>query len=134
MRLAPEGIGCLRPAGAGERLPATFTKRENELTSLGSRRSTTAEVGRPRPQSPTITKRFVMAAHVQLRIAVSDPGLAQSLSGFLEHSIYRPTAEGGVVSVTGPDGLSLDVALEEIRRFVEAWGRLHPEASPRLID
>jgi hypothetical protein len=75
-----------------------------------------------------------MAAQVQLRIAVSDPGLAQSLSGFLEHSIYRPTPEGGVVSVTGPEGLALDVALDEIGRFVEAWGRLHPEAAPRLID
>jgi hypothetical protein len=75
-----------------------------------------------------------MAGRVQLRIAVSDPGLAQSLGSFLEHSIYRPTTEGGVVSVTGPEGLALDVALEEIGRFVEAWGRLHPEASPRLID
>jgi hypothetical protein len=75
-----------------------------------------------------------MSPRVQLQIVVSDPGLAQSLSGFLEHSIYRSTPVGGIVSVTGPEGLALDVAREEVGRFVEAWHRLHPEASAPLID
>jgi hypothetical protein len=76
-----------------------------------------------------------MAPKVQLRIAVSDPGLAQSLASFLEHTIYRPApAERGIVAVTGPAGLSIVIARAELDLYLEAWRRLHPGASASLID
>jgi hypothetical protein len=76
-----------------------------------------------------------MAAQAQLRIEVSDAGLAQSLSSFLEHTIYRPTPpEGEVVSVTAPEGLSRDIAQRELDLFVEAWKRFHPEVSARVVE
>jgi hypothetical protein len=76
-----------------------------------------------------------MAARPQLQIDVSDPGLAQSLSSFLEYTIYRPTApEGSIVSVTGPEGLPYAVARAEVALYLKAWHRFHPEASASLID
>jgi hypothetical protein len=75
-----------------------------------------------------------MAARAELQIEVSDPGLTQSLTRFLEHTIYSPGApQGGIVPVLGPDGLPFDVARAELRLYLEAWRRLHPEASANLI-
>jgi hypothetical protein len=74
-------------------------------------------------------------ADAELRIEVSDPRFATSLSSFLEHTIYRPSApEGAVVSVTGPDGLSVLIARAELDLYLRAWNRLHPEVSARVID
>jgi hypothetical protein len=76
-----------------------------------------------------------MAAHAQLRIEVSNPGLAQSLSSFLEHTIYRPgPPEDAIVSVAGPVGLSVVIARAELELYLRAWQRLHPEASAQVID
>jgi hypothetical protein len=76
-----------------------------------------------------------MAARAQLHIEVSDPGLVQSLTSFLGHTIYSPGApQGGVLAVLGPDGLPFHIARAELALYVEAWGRLHPEASASLID
>ena len=76
-----------------------------------------------------------MAARAELRIEVSDPGLAQSLTRFLEHTIYSPGApQERIVPVMGPDGLPFEIARAELRLYVEAWRRFHPEASASLID
>jgi hypothetical protein len=76
-----------------------------------------------------------MAAQAELRIEVSDPGLTQSLSSFLEHTIYRPGPPAGrIVSVTGPEGLSVLIARAELNLYLEAWRRFHPEVSASLID
>jgi hypothetical protein len=76
-----------------------------------------------------------MAARAQLRIEVSDPGLTQSLTGFMEHTIYSPQpSEKGVVVVTGPEGLPHEIARAEIALYLKAWHRLHPQASASLID
>jgi hypothetical protein len=76
-----------------------------------------------------------MPTRTQLRIEVSDARLAQSLSGFLRHSIYEPSApEGDIVSVTAPEGLSPEVARAELDLYLGAWRRLHPEASVSLVD
>jgi hypothetical protein len=76
-----------------------------------------------------------MAARAQLRIEVSDPGLVQSLRGFMEHTIYSPTApEEGVVLLRGPQGLPPHIAHAEVSLYLEAWRRLHPEAFVSLID
>jgi hypothetical protein len=76
-----------------------------------------------------------MPTRTQLRIEVSDPELAHSLSGFLEHSIYRPELpEGDVVSVTAPEGLSPELARAELDLYLGAWRRLHPGVSVSLVD
>jgi hypothetical protein len=76
-----------------------------------------------------------MATRAELEIEVSDPGLAQSLTSFLEHTIYSPAApQERIVRVVGPDGLPFDIARAELGLYLEAWGRLHPEASASLID
>jgi hypothetical protein len=76
-----------------------------------------------------------MAARAQLRIEVSDPGLTQSLTGFMEHTIYSPQrSDEGVVVVTGPEGLPHEIARAEITLYLKAWHRLHPQASASLID
>lgn len=76
-----------------------------------------------------------MPTRVQLRIEVSDPELAETLSGFLEHSIYEPSPpEGDIVSVTAPEGISPELARAELDLYLGAWRRLHPEASVSLID
>jgi hypothetical protein len=76
-----------------------------------------------------------MTARAQLRIEVSDPGLTQSLSGFMEHTIYSPAPSAeGVVVVTGPEGLPHHTARAEVALYLRAWQRHHPEASASLID
>lgn len=76
-----------------------------------------------------------MAAHAQLRIEVSEAGLAQSLSSFLGHTIYSPGApEEEIVPVTGPEGLPFEIARAELGLYLEAWRRLHPGASASLLD
>lgn len=76
-----------------------------------------------------------MPTRAQLRIEVSDADLAQSLSGFLEHSIYQPSPpEGDVVPVTAPEGLSPELARAELALYLGAWRRLHPGASVSLVD
>jgi hypothetical protein len=76
-----------------------------------------------------------MVARAQLRIEVSDPGLTQSLTGFMEHTIYSPhPSEEGVVVVRGPEGLPHEIARAEVALYLKAWHRLHPQASVSLID
>jgi hypothetical protein len=76
-----------------------------------------------------------MAAYAQLRIEVSEAGLAQSLSSFLEHTIYSPgIPHEDVIPVTGPEGLPFEIARAELGLYLEAWRRLHPEASASLLD
>jgi hypothetical protein len=76
-----------------------------------------------------------MTTRTQLRIEVSSPDLAQSLSGFLQHSIYQPAPpEGDIVSVTAPEGLSPELARAELDLYLGAWRRLHPEALVSLVD
>jgi hypothetical protein len=75
-----------------------------------------------------------MPTRTQLRIEVSEPQLVQSLSRFLEHSIYQPAPEGDIVSVTAPEGLSPELARAEVDLYLRAWRRLHPEVSVSLVD
>jgi hypothetical protein len=76
-----------------------------------------------------------MPTRTQLRIEVSDQRFAQSLSGFLEHSIYQPSPpEGDIVSVTAPEGLSPELARAELGLYLDAWRRLHPEVAVSLVD
>ena len=76
-----------------------------------------------------------MPTRRQLRIEVSDAELAQSLRGFLEHSIYLPSPpEGEIVSVTAPEGLSPELARAELNLYLSAWRRLHPEVVVSLVD
>jgi hypothetical protein len=76
-----------------------------------------------------------MPTHTQLRIEVSDPELAQSLSSFLEHSIYRPEpAAGEIVAVTAPEGLPPHLARAELDLYLGAWRRLHPGVFVSLVD
>jgi hypothetical protein len=76
-----------------------------------------------------------MAARAQLQIQISDPGLAQSLKGFMEHTIYSPAPpQGDVLVLTGPEGLPHHIARAEIALYLNAWSSQHPEASASLID
>jgi hypothetical protein len=76
-----------------------------------------------------------MPTRTQLRIEVSDPELAHSLSGFLEHSVYRPEPpEGDIVSVIAPEGLAEDLARAELDLYLSAWRRLHPGVFVSLVD
>jgi hypothetical protein len=76
-----------------------------------------------------------MPTRTQLRIEVSNPELAHSLKGFLEHSIYQPEPpEGEIVPVNAPEGLSPELARAELDLYLGAWRRLHPEASVSLVD
>ena len=76
-----------------------------------------------------------MTACAQLRIEVSDPGLAESLNSFMEYTIYSPTpTEEGFVVVTGPEGLPDHIARAEVALYLKAWRRLHPKVSASLID
>ena len=76
-----------------------------------------------------------MAARAELHIEVSDPGLVQNLTSFLEHTIYSPGApRNSIVPVAGPDGLSILIARAELDLYLAAWRRLHPEVSANLID
>jgi hypothetical protein len=76
-----------------------------------------------------------MPTRTQIRIEVSDAELAQSLSGFLEHSIYLPSPPAGdIVSVTAPEGLSPEQARAELDLYLSAWRRLHPEVAVSLVD
>jgi hypothetical protein len=76
-----------------------------------------------------------MPTRTQIRIEVSDPELAQSLSGFLEHSIYRPEPPAGeIVSVTAPEGLPPHLARAELDLYLGAWRRLHPGVFVSLVD
>jgi hypothetical protein len=76
-----------------------------------------------------------MPTRTQLRIEVSDPRHAESLSGFLQHSIYNPAPpEGGTVSVTAPEGISAELARAELELYLGAWRRLHPEVYVSLVD
>jgi hypothetical protein len=113
-------------------MPA-FATRTNDLR-VGWRRSMTADLDW-RPPSFRQPKGSLMPTRTQLRIEVSDPQLAQSLSGFLEHSIYQPAPpEGEIVSVTVPEGLSPELARAEIDLYLRAWRRLHPEVAVSLVD
>jgi hypothetical protein len=76
-----------------------------------------------------------MPTRTQLRIEISDAALAQSLRGFLEHSIYEPAPpQGNVVPVTTPEGLSPELARAELDLYLGAWSRLHPEVAVSLVD
>jgi hypothetical protein len=101
---------------------------------MGRRRSATADLDW-RPPSYHDNQRFAMTTRTLLRIAVSNPELAPSLKGFLEHSIYEPSApEGDVVPVRTPEGLAPELARAELDLYLSAWRRLHPEASVSLVD
>jgi hypothetical protein len=76
-----------------------------------------------------------MPTRTQLRIEVSDERLAESLSGFLRHSIYEPEQpEGDVVSVNAPEGLSPELARAELDLYLSAWRRLHPEVTVNVVN
>jgi hypothetical protein len=88
-----------------------------------------------RPPSRHSDQRFLMPTRAQLRIAVSDPRLARSLSGFLEHSIYQPAPpEGVIVPVIAPEGLSPELARAELDLYLGAWRRLNPGACVSLVE
>jgi hypothetical protein len=95
----------------------------------------TADLDWRPPSNHANEKGSLMPTRTQLRIEVSAPELAQSLSRFLEHSIYRPSpAEGGIVSVIAPEGISEELARAELDLYLSAWRRLHPGVSVSLVD